>query len=298
MPTRERAQIIDPASATADGERGPFPFDLFERQLLAQGDSWFSIGALPPTRTTRVLAELKLQRSCVIVNCAKPGAVLHRMTNTTTEQAFLRLLRGRTARRWDAILLSGSGNDLIEAVGAPPTAELSQRLLLTPAERGNGPLTGAGYISEAGWTTFAEHIARVFNAVVDERDRGINRATPLVWHNYARVMPTRVGAGAGFGPWLLPALELYGVPADDHLKLSDELIARLGRLVQDTVDARRAQDPDARLHVVDSQGAGLELAAPDATGPSGDWENEIHPSKPGYVKVAMAWEKVLDPILG
>lgn len=298
MPHRERAQIIDPFTATADGEQGPYPFDLYERQLLAQGDSWFSIGALPPTRTTRVLAELKLLRSTVIVNCAKPGAVLHRMTNTTTEQAFLRLLRGRTARKWHAILLSGSGNDLIEAVGAPLDAPPAQRLLRTPAERGAGPLTGAGYISEDGWQTFAAHIARVFNAVVDERDRGVNRETPLVWHNYARVMPTRVGAGAGFGPWLLPALELYQVPADDHLKLSDELIARLGKLVQDIVAARKAKDPDARLHVVDSQSAGLELAAADATGPSGDWENEIHPTKPGYVKVAMAWEQVLDPILG
>jgi hypothetical protein len=297
MPTRERAQIIDPFTATADGEQGPYPFDLYERQLLAQGDSWFSIGALPPTRTTRVLAELKLLRSTVIVNCAKPGAVLHRMTNTTTEQAFLRLLRGRTARKWHAILLSGSGNDLIEAVGAPLDAPPAQRLLRTPAERGPGPLTGAGYISEDGWETFARHIAQVFNAVVDERDRGINRETPLIWHNYARVMPTRVGAGAGFGPWLLPALELYQVPADDHLKLSDELIARLGQLVQDIVAARQAKDPESRLHVVDSQSAGLELAAADATGPSGDWENEIHPTKPGYVKVAMAWEQVLDPIL-
>lgn len=297
MPTRERAQIIDPFTATADGEQGPYPFDLYERQLLAQGDSWFSIGALPPTRTTRVLAELKLLRSTVIVNCAKPGAVLHRMTNTTTEQAFLRLLRGRTARKWHAILLSGSGNDLIEAVGAPLDAPPAQRLLRTPAERGPGPLTGAGYISEDGWQTFARHIAQVFNAVVDERDRGVNRETPLIWHNYARVMPTRVGAGAGFGPWLLPALELYQVPADDHLKLSDELIARLGRLVQDIVAARQAKDPDSRLHIVDSQSAGLELAAADATGPSGDWENEIHPTKPGYVKVAMAWEQVLDPLL-
>ena len=50
MPDRERAQVIDPFTATADGERGPFPFDLYERQLLAQGDSWFSVGAIPPTR--------------------------------------------------------------------------------------------------------------------------------------------------------------------------------------------------------------------------------------------------------
>lgn len=294
---RTRPAIISPADATAAGEQGPFPFDLYERQLLAQGDSWFSIGALPPTATTRVLAELKLRPSCVIVNCARPGALLHRMTDTTTEQGFLGLLRGHTARRWHAVLLSGGGNDLIEAVGAAPTAAPARRLLLTPAERGPGPLAGTGYVSEAGWQTFADHIAEVFDRVVDARDAGPNRGVPLVWHNYARVMPTQVGAGLGFGPWLRPALDAYQVPAEDRLKVSDELIARLARLVNATVAARRDRDLTSNLHVVDSQSAGLELAAPDATGPSGDWINEIHPSKPGYVKVAMAWEQVLDPLL-
>lgn len=298
MPDRERAQVIDPFTATADGERGPFPFDLYERQLLAQGDSWFSVGAIPPTRTTRVLAELKLLRSTVIVNCAHPGAILHHMTKTTTEQPFLRLLSGNIARKWHAILLSGGGNDLIDAVGASPDGKPEARLLRTPAERGTGPLAGADYVSEAGWTVFAEHIAEVFNRLVDARDRGINRTTPIVWHNYARVMPTNAGAGLGFGPWLLPALERYAVPKSDRLMVSDELIARLGRLVADTVAARRAKDPDCRLFIADSQSAGLVLADADADGASGDWTNEIHPSREGYRKAATAWEAVLDPILG
>jgi lysophospholipase L1-like esterase len=298
MADRERAQIIDPYAAMSDGERGPFPFDLYERACLAQGDSWFSMGAIPPTRTTRVLAELRLLRSTVIVNCAYPGALLHRMTNTLRQQNFLNLLGGRRAQRFDAILLSGGGNDLIDAVGSPPGSAPAHRLLRTPAERGPGPLAPADYVSSAGWQTFADHIGAVFAHLVSLRDRSkLNAQTPIVWHNYARVMPRPAPAGAGFGPWLLPALQRYAVPAEDHLAVADELLGRLRALIDDLVAAQRAQNPAAALFVADSMSAGLVLSDPAATGDSGDWLNEIHPNRAGYQKCALAWQAVLDPLL-
>ena len=293
----DRAQVIDLLTATNTNE--PFPFDFFEKRCLAQGDSWFSIGALPPTRTTRVVAELRLEKSTVVVNCAKPGAVLRRMTDTSREVQFLKLLRGKFALKWDALLISGGGNDLIDAIGASPAGPPDQRLLRTPAERGDGqgaPLSGADYVSEPGWQVFANHLSVVFNQLVDERDAGINRTTPLVWHNYARVMPRPSGAGLGFGPWLLPALELYLVPKADLLKVSDELLGRLAKLLKDIVAVRMAKDPAANLHIADSQSAGIELSAAGSEDTSGDWINEIHCTRAGYQKVAGAYAAVLDPL--
>lgn len=269
MPERERARLIDPLAACGEGDAGPFPLDLYERSLLAQGDSWFSLGALPPTRTTRVLAALRLLRSTVIVNCARPGAVLHRMTDTTKEQFFPRLLAGPRALQRDAILPSGRGNDLIDARGAGPEHAPRQRVLRTPAERGPNPAGGADHVSEAGWTTFLEHIRVAFDRFVDTRNGGIKRKTPNVWHDCARVTPTRVGAGAGFGPWLLPSLERFQVPQSGRRKVSDELIARLGALVRDLADMHRARDPQCGIHIADSQSAGLLSADADATGPPG-----------------------------
>jgi hypothetical protein len=298
MPERQPPQIIDPPTAMASGELGPYPFDLYERQCLAQGDSWFSIGALPPTRTTRVLAELRLLRSTVIVNCAYPGAVLHRMTDTVRSPQFLRLLTGRLASKWHLILFSGGGNDLIAAAEAPPTADPTRRLFRTPAERGPGPLSAADYISQPGWTTLADHIGAVFNQLIDLRDSGINRATPLVWHNYARVMPRPAPAGFGAGPWLLPALNTYAVPATDHLAVADELLARLRSLIDALTAARWARDPNCGVHVADSMSADILLADADTTDVSGDWINEIHLSRGGYKKAAVAWQQVIDPLLG
>ena len=95
MPANHPVRLIGPLTATASGEIGSFPFDLFERRCLAQGDSWFSIGAIPPTLTSNVLEELELSQSTVVVNCARPGARLSRMVDTTKERYFMRLLTGK-----------------------------------------------------------------------------------------------------------------------------------------------------------------------------------------------------------
>jgi hypothetical protein len=297
MPDRQPVQIIDPYAAIGGGERGAFPFDLYQRQCLAQGDSWFSIGALPPTRTTRIVAELALLKSTVVVNCAYPGAVLQRMTDTTTAPMFRRLLAGKLAVKWHAILFSGGGNDLIDALGLPPSTPLPLRLLRTAAERGPGALAPADYLSEAGWTAFAARVGTLFNQLIDLRDSGINRSTPLVWHNYARVMPRPAAAGPAFGPWLLPALDAYAVPPAARLAVSDELMSRLRRLIDSLVAARRKTDPACALHVVDSMAAGVVLAEADSREVSGDWMNEIHLTRDGYRKCADAWQRVLDPLL-
>lgn len=297
MSERQSPLLIDPQTAIGGGEAGFFPFDLFERQCLAQGDSWFSIGAIPPTLTTRILSELELLRSTVIVNCAFPGAKLTRMVDSTRSPHFRRFLTGKRATKWHVILFSGGGNDLIEAVGAPPASAPAERLLRTPAERGPGPLAPADYISAAGWATFAAHVGAVFDELIDLRDGGINRTTPLVLHNYARVMPRPAPAGLGFGPWLLPALDAFAVPAADRLAVADELLARLRTLIDAVVAARRARDAQCAIHVVDSMSAGVTLADAGSTGASGDWINEIHLTRGGYRKCAGAWQPVLDALL-
>ncbi len=297
MPNNHPVHVISPLTATAGGEGGPFPFDLFARRCLAQGDSWFSIGAIPPSLTSNVLAELVLPKSTVVVNCARPGAVLSHFTDTTRERMFLRLLTGRLAMKWDAILISGGGNDLVDAASVRPGVEPRLRLLRTPAERGNGPLQGDDYVSKAGWQTFADHLGAVFRQLLDQRDSGINKGVPLLLHSYARTMPRAAPAGFGFGPWLQPAMAAFAVPPRDWLAVSDALTGRLQRLLADLVAARRAIDPGCALHIVDTRAARLDLADREATGRSGDFINEIHPTRGGYAKVAGAWRAALDPLL-
>jgi hypothetical protein len=298
MPLSHPAVVIDAATALAGGEQAQFPFEQYALRALAQGDSWFSIGAIPPGRTTNLLLEMRGARRMVIVQCAVPGEVLSRFTDTSRAQGFLDLLaRPPYRNRWDAILVSGGGNDLIDAAGSPPSAPAHLRLLRTAAERGPNPGSAAACISEPGWATFATHLGAVFDRLVDTRDAGPNRGVPLLMHNYARVMPRPSPAGLGQGPWLQPAFDAYAVPQGLRLALADELLRRLSALLQQLMERRRRKDRQANLHLVDTLGrAGVVLSVPGTTGSSGDWVNEIHLTRAGYRKCTAIWAEALDAL--
>lgn len=280
------------------GEAGPLPFDQFTWHLLAQGDSWFSVGSLKPEApTTNLVNELVLSKRAAVVNCAFPGAVLHHMTDAVRERNFLRLLGGREAAPWHAILLSGGGNDLIDAIGVAPDAQRRVRLLLRSDERRADPAP-ADYVCEEGWATFTEHLSAVFDLMLQARHRSIlNRRTPLFLHTYAQLTPRDAGAGIGSGPWLQPALIRYGVPSADWPHLADEFIDRLAALLKQLVDLANAADPSAPVVLIDTEVGVLDKSDPQSTGSSGDFVNEIHPTRGGYQKLARVWRTALEPLL-
>ena len=296
MAANHRLTPVDPLRVSNSGGH-PEEFDLVERVVLAQGDSWFSIGSLPPGLTSNLLAQMEFTRSAAVVNCARPGIQLSHMTDTSTQQTFRKLLAGRFAVKWDAILFSGGGNDLIDAASVGPNQQPHLRLLATAAERGPDPASADGYISQPGWQTFEAHMTTVFNALVAFRDSGINRHVPMIFHTYAHIMPRPAPMAPGHGPWLQPAMEAFTVPPQDWLAVSAALIDRLADLFARLIAAHRAIDPDCALQLVDSRPVPLLLGDQNATGPSGDFFNEIHPTRGGYTKLAAAWRVPVDQIL-
>jgi lysophospholipase L1-like esterase len=292
-----RVHVIDPWQVQGRGEIGPFPFEQFHSAIMAQGDSWFSVGAFPPQFTSNIPLQLSLSQSAVVVDCARPGHVLQHMTSTTSDAMFLRQLRGPLARKWHAIMVSGGGNDLIDAVGVPATAPAHQRLLAAPAERPALPSSMDDYISNTGWAVFEAHIGQVFDQLVAERNAGQNRRTPMLFHTYAHLVPRPSGAGLGFGPWLQPWLLHYGVPMVDWAALAARLIDKLADLLQRLVARQQAADPTGALQVVDTRAAALVQAGPTDAQEAGDFCNEIHPNPTGYGKLAAVWRAALDPLL-
>ncbi len=225
-------QLISPADYEGSGEVGPFPIEQYPLRFLAQGDSWFSIGATPPWKTSNLFDKMTLSKRAVAVNCARPGAKLVHMVDSTRNRTFLQLLNGNKAIRWTALLLSGLGNDVISAAQSAPSEPPKRRLLARMAEWGP-PGAAARYISEPGWSAFKAHVREVFRLLLQARDKTeVNRGLPIVLHTYDLMTPRNAPAGPEFGPWLYKAVKAYGIPEADWLPISAELVGRVGALIQ------------------------------------------------------------------
>jgi hypothetical protein len=280
------AQLNDP-----NGE----PLSQFHRQFLAEGDSWFSIGSLNPFTSANLLQEMAFSKRCVAVNCAQPGDTLRRMVDTRRDPAFVSLLAGATAREWSGLLFSAGGNDLIDALQARGAAvPLAQRLLRESAEWGPPSMGAARYLSEPGWATFASYLGANFEALLALRDSGPSAGVPVFIHGYAVAMPRPAPAGPA-GPWLLPPLLAYGIPAADHGALAALLIERLAALLANFA-ADSARFPQLRFF--DSTQVALTPAQAGTSGASGDWVNEIHLTRAGCRKVARPWSSAIEAVVG
>ena len=282
---------ISPSQLSGSGESGLYDVNKFSKKYLAQGDSWFSIGHVPFWSTTNLLQQMVLSRSAVAVNCARPGVWLSHMTDTSTAQVFLNLLNGNVAWKWDALLISGGGNDLIAAASSDVTAEASLRLFLRSDEWGTQS-DETRYLSDEGWNTFTAHMDEVLGNLLTQRDANININVPLLLHTYDYLTPRNAPAGPGLGPWLYKAMnDLYGIPSGDWNALTDRLIDRLA----DMWFALAAKYAGSNVNIVDSRQS-LTRAVPGTTGVSNDWENEIHPTAHGYTLLAQKWRGPLDAL--
>lgn len=274
----------------------PADMNQFGRRFLAEGDSWFSIGALNPAKNSNLLFEMTFSKRWCAVNCAVPGDTLRRMVQMTRDPQFIALLCGHQAWQWDGLLLSAGGNDLISAIGVSPTEpNPALRLLRTPAEWGPESDGAARYLSDAGWFTFSTYLKANYDDLIKLREAGPSKGKPIFTHTYSPPVPRDAGVGLGIGPWLLPSLLAYGIPLADHIELAKLLLGRLAQLLAE-IGNDNLRYPN--VHVFDSTAIALAPALQDNTGSSGDWVNEIHLTWSGYERIAVPWAAAIEAVVG
>jgi lysophospholipase L1-like esterase len=247
-------------------------FSDYRHRLLGEGDSWYSWAHLNLKPSSNILEQLEFRHPAVVVSLAYSGDVISNISDPYHNMALYFELQGL---RYDAILLSGGGNDLIDALqpaGGPA--------IIVAGDGSNAQ----SYVSEAALRALTNNVLAGYRRIIAMRDASdANPETPIVLHAYDYPTPrpapaTFIGQPAR-GPWLLPAMQAAGVPETLYEDVTDVVFDGLA----DALLSLHA--PQRGVHVVDTRGT-LERAALNTTGLSGDWINEIHPDAHGYALLA------------
>ncbi len=254
----------------------PVDFSPYTHRLLAEGDSWFAWSQFSLAPSSNILEQLEFGEPAVIINLAYSGDVIRDISDTRRNMAFYFELQ---ALRYHAILLSGGGNDLIDALrpkkGGPA--------IIVPRS-GSAPDTAESYVNTAALKALTDNVLAGYRRIIAQRDASdSNAGTPIVLHTYDYPTPRNAKATLlghpAIGPWLLTALKSAAVPVVHYTAVTDLVFNAQAQALL------KLHNPAHSVHVVDTRGT-IARAAPDTTALSGDWINEIHPDAHGYALLA------------
>jgi lysophospholipase L1-like esterase len=286
-----KIRIIRPRELEVDD---PPDLNSFFPCMVAEGDSWFTLGSIPDMN---LLQELEFEARGAVVNLAYPGDEASAMRKALGASGTRRVdvwasqfgafVADRAAYPYQAILLSAGGNDLISAV---------PHLLRRGIDYGAiDPAQPRDLVDADRLAQFDAFLKANLTGIVEfvREHGGPNRDTPIFTHTYDYPTPndapaTILGARVG-SSWLFPRLTEAALPTSHWVTLTDFLLDHLAGLLT-SLDL-----PD--FHVVRTLGT-IERAALGATGDSGDWDNEIHPNRRGYHKLAAKLARKIKTELG
>lgn len=225
------------------------------RRLLADGDSWFSLGGW----TGNLLQPMDDART-LIVNCAYPGDELADSRAIGNDEFAALLAPTDGIAQWDGVLLSAGGNDVIKAAGDFVSGDAD-----------------AGYLDRDAFDevldTFERHLIRFLRLC-----RAAHPGVPVFCHTYDYPPVTRRWHFWQLGPWLAPVFRAYDIPRIAWRGLTADMIDALAeRMFNVAADWPALTVIDTRDHLAD-----------------GDWRNEIHPTARGYTVLGRIFQRGID----
>jgi hypothetical protein len=265
---------VVPWANVGSGENGSDPDDsLYDNRILAEGDSWFSMGGIP---TSNLLFSMRFKQFTIIVNCARPGDTIRKMGRIARNPNLVKAMSRSDGYVWDAILLSGGGNDLIDDV---------HKIIRKFTGIESDP---AHYCNQDELDKTLRSVEKGYRTIIGLRDAPGSscEGKPVITHTYdwmtPRNSPSRFFPFKILGPWIYPVLVTANVPESQWNAISDYLVDALRSTIKGL-----AMGPNKlpNFHVVNTQDT-ITPAALGETGESGGWMNEIHPSMDGYKDLA------------
>ncbi|RTL37781.1 MAG: hypothetical protein EKK53_20400 [Burkholderiales bacterium] len=249
--------------------------------LIAEGDSWFSLGGIP---STNLLADLRLPRWTQVFSVAQPGDTLKHMSDIAANPNLTRYVAQKNfAYAFDGLLLSAGGNDLIDAAA---------RLILKTPAPGRDAADPSSYIDADALGTVLDDIVTQVGKIhaLWNSQTSLSQGRPIFMHTYDYATPRDapalfLGAARLAGPWIYPAFAHSGLPIGLQQRITDTLFDALADRLLSLDAASGKPQALANVHVVDTRHT-LVRANPTEVGNSNDWLNEIHPNAGGYAKIS------------
>jgi hypothetical protein len=234
-------------------------------RILAEGDSWFDYPV--PGGGGGVITQLQEHYlpDVAVANMAHAGDEVRQMLALPQRRELeKRLGEPDPDLRFDALLFSGGGNDLVGDQFC---------LWLLDGQDGVPP---ANLIDAARLDAVFGVVKAGYLDLITTRDR-LSPNTKIFFHGYD--FPKVTGKGVcGLGPWLEPSLDYRNIDPGVQYEVVRALLERFSALLLSVADSAR------NVFYVPTQGT---------LDPDRDWANEIHPTSFGFRKIARVFRDAL-----
>jgi lysophospholipase L1-like esterase len=245
--------------------------------LVAEGDSWFDYPFFD------ILDRLEDNHGYDVESVAHKGDTMEELVYDDSQLSKLaRLLQklagsGKTPK---AILLSGGGNDI---AGTEFTVLLNHK-------RSSLPPVNAQVVDGLIESRLRAATIALVSAVTEFGRTWFGKTLPILMHGYDYPVPDGRGYLGGWwvlpGPWLAPGFRQKGYEAlGERIEVMVDLIDRFNAMLR-TVPGVAGL---GHLRYVDLRGT---LSNVPATYKKW-WNDELHPTEPGFDKVAARFHQVL-----
>jgi hypothetical protein len=233
-------------------------------QVLAEGDSWFNYPV--PLFGGGIIPRLENLLGVPILNLAKAGDEVRFMLGVEERMTLIdQLTNGSpSGGKWDALLFSGGGNDIVDNPMALWVRDF------------NPALPPAGLINQPRFDAALALVRAGYEDLITLRNQ-LSPDTVLVFQGYDFAIPDGRGI-CTFGPWLKPTFDLRGFPT-----------IAAGQAV---VHAMLQQ-----FHTMLMSFAGPKVLIMPTQGvlvpQTSSWHNELHPAKAGFQQFAQLFHQHL-----
>lgn len=242
---------------------------LTEPNIIATGDSWFDYPLILGT-SGGVIDHLEDICGYSILNLAHHGDTVETTMGLAKRQI---LARNLTKAKFDLILVSGGGDDI---VGDQACLWIAQN---------DGSMLPENAVDMMRLSDILGVIEAGYNDLFDMRDELAPDAW-IVGHEYDFPQPQDKGV-CGMGPWMYPGLMYRGwTKPEDQRTIAHVIMLAFGRMLADLVEEQTSLGK--KFLVVPTQGV-LDIDV--------DWANEIHATDVGFGKIAGAFNDSLAEIL-